>query len=314
MPTFLKKERMHRTVIKGEVHHIYQQTAGGVVLFYSMRDYLVFFTIYCSMAEKLDVTVLALCPMPDHIHSACIVTSEKQLDTFVQLYTRTEAREWNTAHGRKGSLFRKGFGSAPKFGNKAARTTLNYNYNNPVERKIVDKAEEYRWNFLAYYCNKHPYSEPIKVSSATLKMRAAMREARKLHTDGAWVSYAHLDRWMRGLSVSESKQLADYIICTWNVIDYARAISYYGSYDAMIRSFHDNTGAEHEIREETDKYSDSVYADCSRILLRERMVSNLTDIPALPVYRKMEIYKVLEARTTARYRQICKYLHLPTSP
>ena len=62
---------MKRKVIEGELHHIYQKTRGGVLLFYSLRDYLVYFTIYCTLADKMDVTVLALCPMPDHLHSAC---------------------------------------------------------------------------------------------------------------------------------------------------------------------------------------------------------------------------------------------------
>jgi len=62
---------MKRRVAEGEVHHIYQKTKGGVVIFYSLRDYLVYFTIFCTLAERMDVTVLALCPMPDHLHSAC---------------------------------------------------------------------------------------------------------------------------------------------------------------------------------------------------------------------------------------------------
>ena len=62
-----------RKVYPGEVHHVCQQTVDGVLVFYSVSDYLVFFTIYCTVARRLGVKVLALCPMVDHTHNVVIV-------------------------------------------------------------------------------------------------------------------------------------------------------------------------------------------------------------------------------------------------
>lgn len=304
---------MKRKVIEGEVHHIYQKTNDGVLIFYSLRDYLVFFTIYCTFADKLDVTVLALCPMPDHLHNACRFMNGEQMVKFVQMYTHCFSREWNKSRSRKNPLFQKRFGSAVKLGNKAVRTTLNYNYNNPVERKITIKAEEYRWNFLKYFKNSNPYSKPLVESAASAKLRNALKDVRTLHKRGEWVRYAQLDLWMKGLSSDEVQQLADYIITTWNVIDYVGAVSYYGDYDAMIRSFHDNTGGEYDIREDKDSYSDAVYADCTRILMKAGIISSVREIPGLSLYRKLEAYKLLSARTASKPKQICKYLHLSGS-
>ena len=306
----LKKMLMKRKVAEGEVHHIYQKTKGGVVIFYSLRDYLVFFTIFCTLAEIMDVAVLALCPMLDHLHSACRFMSLEQMVKFVQEYTHCFAREWNKSRGRKDSLFQKRFGSAVKLGNKAVRTTINYNYNNPVERKICPKAEDYRWNFLKYYRNRNPYSQPLDENNASHKLRRALQDVRAIYKKGEWVHYAQLDLWMKGLTSDEVQQLADYIITTWNVIDYMGAISYYGDFDAMIRSFHDNTGSEYDIREDKDTYSDSVYADCTRILMSQGYISSVREIPGLSFPRKMDLYKVLSARTTAKPSQLNKYLHI----
>ena len=122
--------------------------------------------------------------------------------------------------------------------------------------------------------------------------------------------YTQLDLWMKDLNSDEVQQLADYIISTWNVIDYVGAISYYGNYDAMIRSFHDNTGSEYDIREDRDNYSDAVYADCTRILMGEKLISSVREIPGLSFLRKMDFYKLLSARTAAKPLQLNKYLHL----
>ena len=166
-----------RIVVEGEVHHIYQKTKGGVVIFYSLRDYLVFFTIFCTIAEKLDVTVLALCPMPDHLHNASRFKTLEQLDKFVQMYSRIFAREWNKARKRRGSIFQKRFGSAVKISNKQVRTTINYNNNNPVERKITLRAEEYRWNFLRYFRSKNPYSKTLVESALPFQRRRRSQNA-----------------------------------------------------------------------------------------------------------------------------------------
>lgn len=281
-----------------------------MVMFYSLRDYLVFFTIFCTLAEKMDVTVLALCPMPDHLHNACKFVSWQQMVKFVQQYSRIFAREWNKSRKRKGSLLREKFGSAPKIGNKAVRTTINYNNNNPVERNITVRAEDYRWNFLKYFRNKNPFSKTLVESEASSQLRSALQEVRSIRNNEEWVKYALLDRWMNGLDKEEIQQLADYIVTTWNVIDYAGAFSYYGDFDTMIRSFHDNTGSEYDIREDTDKYSDAVYADCTRILMQDGLIGSVRDIPGLPIGQKIELYRLLSARTTARPSQLNKYLHI----
>ena len=306
----LKKTLMTRRVVEGEVHHIYQKTRSGVVIFYSLRDYLVYFTIFCTLADKMDVAVLALCPMLDHLHSACRFMNLEQMVKFVQQYTRIFAKEWNHSRKRKGALIRERFGSAVKIGNKVVRTTINYNYNNPVERKICSRAEDYRWNFLKYYRNRNPYSQPLDESSASHKLRRALQDVRATHKKGEWVHYAQLDLWMNGLTSVEVQQLADYIITTWNIIDYVGAISYYGDFDAMLRSFHDNTGSEYDIREDKDTYSDAVYADCTHILMSQGYISSVREIPGLAFQRKMDLYKVLSARTTAKPVQLNKYLHI----
>ncbi len=299
----------NRTVMDGEVHHICQKTRGGAVIFYTMADYLVFFTIVCTLAEKEGVSILALCPMPDHTHQACRVADQRQMSSFVMQYTHLFALEWNRSRGRKGALFQARFGSSAKRSNKEVRTSINYNNNNPVERKICRKAEDYRWNFLKYAKSSSPYSKPLDEAWASAAMRRALKGVRRCHAEGKWIRYDQLDAWSRKLSGEEKEQLADYIICQWNVIDYAQAISFYGDYDAMIRSFHDNTGSEYEIHEDRDPYSDAVYFECTRLLLREKQIENIRDIPKLSGIEKSRLYRLIQRRTTARPKQIYKYLH-----
>ena len=58
----------YRVFKAGALHHIYQRTYDGYLIFYSVRDFLVFFTLLCTTARKYKITVLGLCLMYDHIH------------------------------------------------------------------------------------------------------------------------------------------------------------------------------------------------------------------------------------------------------
>ena len=165
-----------RKVYPGEVHHICQQTVGGVLAFYSAADFLVFFSIVCTVAGRYGIRLLALCPMVDHTHIVVVAPGETALARFVQQYTCLFSREWNQSRGRKGPLFKHRYMSSVKLGNKQARTTINYCNNNPVERKVVTDARDYRWNFLRYARETHPYSPSLNLSKLPPKVRNILRE------------------------------------------------------------------------------------------------------------------------------------------
>lgn len=298
-----------RKVYAGEVHHVYQKTEKGGLIFYSVHDYLVFFTIFCSQARKRDVRVLALCPMPDHIHQVLVVDNCVQLAGFEQSYSHLFALEWNRRRHLKGFLFKHPYGSAVKLGNKQVRTALAYCNNNPVERKMSEKAEDYRWTFLSYFQNPYPYSRRLNPRQTQGYLRYAFQEARTSAELGNYLHYSQLERWQNHLSAQEWLQLQDYIIGLWNAIEYNQALGYYSSFNSMIRAFHDNTGSEYDIEEERDNYSDGVYADCTRIVLSEGQIHHVAEIPSLPEKKKEALFRLLQQRTSARPKQIRKYLY-----
>lgn len=302
-----------RIIYHGKNHHVYQKAHDGGLLFYSSIDFLVYFTIFSVVAERMDLVVLALCPMVDHIHHVLRVEHRKILASFEQQHTHLFAMEWNRSRNTKGRLFRHSYGVAAKLGDKQIRSVLAYNYNNPVERKLVPKAEDYRWNFLAYANSDHPFSSPIDKTHCGKRMRMILREVRKCRQLGYYLNYAQLERWFQQLNLEERQQLTDHIIGLWNIIDYEEASAYFPSFEAMVRAFHDNSGSEYDLKEERNDWSDTVYQDCTHVLLTEKHIGSVHEIPNLDEARKQQCYELLQQRTSARPRQICKYLHLPIS-
>lgn len=299
----------NRKFYSGEVHHIYQRAVDGFNIFYDLADYLVFYTIFSIFLKRFNITSLALCLMIDHFHALLICETKTQLSRFIASFTSLYSRLFNETISRKGRLFDKSFGSAPKSGEKQVRTVISYVFNNPVEKKICYDPLLYQWDFLAYMESDHPYSEKYDASKASKKLISARKEVTRAYADERWLTYTQLIRLCRGLSSKELAQLTDHIIKTYLPFDNKKLLSYYKSYDMMKIAISSNTGSEYSIREEYNPYSDTVYSEIDSFVRNVLKISPKS-LLQLPLDEKLGFAQKIAANTTASYRQIAKYLHV----
>ena len=300
----------NRRFYRGIVNHIYQIAIDGDVIFYSISDHLVYFTVFCTFARKHGIRVLKLCQMPDHIHGSVTADKKSNLSAFERDTTAVFAREHNSVCHRKGPFFKSPFGSVPKFGDKKARSNLIYVDNNPVERRICEKAEQYRWNYLAYADNDHPFSEPFLARDASNAMLRAIRTVEDRHSRGLHLPYAMLKRMFKPLSNKERQQLVDIIITTYSVIDYQESIRYFDNLDAMLTAIHSTTGSEHDLNEVFVGKDDSWYRRMSEIVLAHSNLSDIHDMLGFPPDKKYTLFRLLRRETQATSEQIAKFLRI----
>lgn len=132
---------MRRRFSADGVMHIYQRTISGFNLFYSIEDFLVFYTIVAVQARKQRLCLLGLCLMIDHIHILVRPDNLKHLSCFMSACTSLYVREFNARTGRSGSLFEPRYGSAVKMDGKRIRAAIAYLFNNPVEKRLCRMAD-----------------------------------------------------------------------------------------------------------------------------------------------------------------------------
>lgn len=296
---------------RGVMNHCYQRSQKGFVIFYTASDYLVYFTHYCICAEKYGIQVHSLCQMPDHVHDSVTAKSAEDLASFKRDVNASFARAQNPVCAYTGPLFEKTYGSAPKYSEKDQRSNIIYIANNPVERRLSAVAESYRWNYLAYASNPNPFSRKLVLRECRWYLRNAIKEVAECRRNGLALSYARLKRLTLNLTVPEKKQLADYIITTYNVIDYNSAITLFGTYDSMLTAIHSTTGSEHDIKERFSGKSDSDYAMMHQLLLNYTGANNIHDILGYDHETKMDLYFFLRQNCpSATSLQIAKYLRM----
>ena len=300
----------NRRFYRGIVNHIYQIARQGEVIFYNISDHLVYFTVFCTYAEKHGIRVLKLCQMPDHIHGSVIADRKADLSAFERDVTAVFAREHNEVCHRKGPFFKTPFGSVPKYGDKKARTNLIYVDNNPVERRICERAELYRWNYLAYAASDHPFSEPFRMREASRVMLRAVRLVKDRHELGLHIPYGMLRRMFKPLGNKERKQLVDIIVTTYSVIDYLASIRFFDSLDDMLTAIHSTTGSEYDLNEVFVGKDDSWYKRMVEIVMAHCDLSDIHEMLGYSSERKYGLFKLLRRETQATSEQIAKFLRI----
>ena len=300
----------NRKFYRGEVTHIYQRAINGFNIFYGLEDWLVFYTIFSVFVRRFNVTALALCLMIDHFHALLICESKATLSKFIASVTSLYSRLFNATVSRKGRLFDKSFGSAPKVGDKQVRTAIPYVFNNATEKNICSDPEDYMWNFLAYMESDHPFSEKIRSKEMSKKMSSVLKEVDRSRSEERWLNYAQLSRMYKGLSLKERKQLTDYIIKTYLPFDDQQLLSYYKSLEMMKIAIKSNTGSEYSIREEYNPHSDRLYHEIFRYV-QEKISLPPKSLLMLPLDEKINIVNRIAAYTHVPNRQIAKFLHIP---
>lgn len=289
--------------------HIYQRSVKGYNLFYDLEDFIVFYTIVSVVSRNYNITILEMCMMIDHVHLLIMSDSLEEMSAFVRDYTSLFVLESNHEIGRKGPLFHKSFGSAPKKGSKKIRSAIVYIGNNPVEKKLCARAEQYRWNFLAYLENDFPFSAPVPGKFRSRSLQRAVKEVDRMAASDRHISYARLRRLMDGQSGNDKDFLIDYIISRYYPFNKDVLLSYYDGTDEMLHAMSSTTGSDYDIKEVYHAGSDSVYRDMINVVKHDLHIVPVRGVIVLPAEQKAVIAGELQKKTNASKIQLAKFLH-----
>ena len=290
--------------------HIYIRSVNYFMIFYTMEDRLVYYTLFSVLARRYGITVLAFALMFDHIHHLIRAESKAIYAKFIGVTTSTFAMAYNRDSGRKGPLFWKAYGNAPKRTEKNVRTCIAYNFNNSVEKKLFSRAEQDRWNLLAYIGNPNPFSPPVNRNTASKKLLLSMDAVTRFHGRQEYLDYPVVRTLFSGLNSTEREQLLDFIISLYLPIDRETLLSFYKSYEDMVIAINSNTGSEYDLNEYFDPESHQGFVRMLEITCRSSFSADPRGIILAPLAQKWQIAEVLRKETGASLSQVKRFLHL----
>lgn len=285
------------------IAHIYQRGFNMSVIFYSVKDILVFYTLLYVLKKKYKITILGVVFMYNHYHLLLKARSQEVISCFMRDLETAFSKEFNKDAGIKGSVFMPRYGLSNKRWDKKQREAAAYLYNNPVEKLLSIRALDYRWNFLAYAKSEHPFSEKLIVRKASRDLKKSLEEVKFMFNHGAFLNYTVLKNCFEMLSRKEGNQLIDFIITTYSVVDYNETISLYGSFEKMLTAFDSNTGSEHDVKEEYSDRSYKGYISSIQTLSKTYGYSNAKEVLKLSEEERRRL-----SRTIANQLQVSLFI------
>ena len=141
-----------------EAIHVFIKGRNGNGVFYRTEDFLVFISIVGTIARRMGISIIAFCPMFNHVHILVKGIDMESLRAFIHQIETTFVREYNHEYNRSGPLFQKSFGRSVKKESKTILGCVAYVFNNPVAGKLCKEAIAFRWNLLAFKDCQNPFS------------------------------------------------------------------------------------------------------------------------------------------------------------
>lgn len=244
------------------LQHVYHRCADLGVLFYTLEDRIVYYTLAAVHSKKNHIQVAAASLMFTHLHQSVRASSQKDLTCYLRNTDSAFTRLYNGRYSRADSqLFDRPVGESQKYANKDQRSNVIYVFNNHVEKGMCLEAVQERWSLLAYAFSDHPFSQPIDMKAISKPLLKALRLVDRRVAKCKSLEYCDLDKILPALDSKETEQFVDYVISKYAWIDFKAGISLFGSLADMVLAINSTTGAESEIEEDFTRQKDTKYVE-----------------------------------------------------
>ena len=137
--------RFQRLVVEGFPHHVTQRGVRRQQTFFGDRDYRAYLEIVRNQLGESQISVLAYCLMPNHVHFVVIPHTQRALSKFFCEVHKRYARRTNALNDWKGHLWQQRFFSVVMDEAHCA-AAMRYVELNPVRARLVERASDWPWS------------------------------------------------------------------------------------------------------------------------------------------------------------------------
>lgn len=137
--------RLARIVVPGLAHHVTQRGNRRQQVFFADADYAAYRALVAEACAAHDVTCIAWCLMPNHVHLILNPAAADGLRAALSEAHRRYSRGINAARGWTGYLWQGRFASYP-MDDAHLLTAVRYVERSPVEAGLAPRAEDWPWS------------------------------------------------------------------------------------------------------------------------------------------------------------------------
>ena len=152
-----KKPRSRRRNFHcGDVYHIYQRGNYRQDVFFTATHLLIYLRRIALLADRYHIRLHAFCLMSNHIHFLVETSRKDGISRFMQQLQAYHARLIHSDQNQDGHLWKNRFGHTRITSPAHYRHTMLYIERNPLQAKMVTRAEYYPYSSAAAHVANSP--------------------------------------------------------------------------------------------------------------------------------------------------------------
>jgi REP element-mobilizing transposase RayT len=132
----------------GHYYHVYNRGAHKLEIFRARKDYHFLLKLVKEQTQKLQISVIAYCLMPNHYHFLFRQNGEREISVLMQAIFNVYSKAFNTQHGHSGTLFEGPFKAIWVDRLEYLLHLCRYIHRNPLEAGLVTHPEQ--WEYSNY--------------------------------------------------------------------------------------------------------------------------------------------------------------------
>ena len=159
--------RALRTICANECYHVINRANQKARVFHNPADYDTFIGCMLEAQERLNLPLLAMCLMPNHVHLVVRPNQDGDLAKWTSWLFTTHVRRHHRKYDSTGRLWQGRYKASLIQQDVHLLTVLRYVERNALTAALVKRAEDWRWGSLSW---RQRHDAPLEITSAPIAL------------------------------------------------------------------------------------------------------------------------------------------------
>ncbi len=165
--------RTARAIVPGYCYHLLNRANQRAQVFHASEDYSQFLALLARAQQRLELPILALCLMPNHIHMVVQPRAEVDLARWTHWVFTTHVRWYHARHSTTGRIWQGRFKAFASQSDHHLLTVMRYVERNALRANIVERAEDWKWGSLHWRSAARP---PLALADPPISLPTYWRQ------------------------------------------------------------------------------------------------------------------------------------------
>jgi putative transposase len=159
--------RALRAIVANECYHVINRGNQKARVFHCDSDYAAFIGFMLEAQDRIELPLLAVCLMPNHIHLVVRPCRDCDLAKWMSWLFTTHVRRHHRKYGTTGRLWQGRYKASLIQRDQHLLTVLRYVERNALSANLVNRAEDWRWSSLNWRALPTP---PLALTPAPIAL------------------------------------------------------------------------------------------------------------------------------------------------